>query len=49
MYMCIYICVWACVCVCASVAVISDSLGSHGPYTARLLCPWNSLGGYWSG
>ena len=44
MIMCVYTCVCMCVCVCVSCSVISDSLLSHGPYTARLLCPWNSLG-----
>ena len=27
----------------ASHSVVSDSLQSHGPQSARLLCPWNSL------
>ena len=31
-------------CVGVSYSVVSNSLRSHGLKTARLLCPWNSLG-----
>ena len=30
--------------VCVSHAVVSDSLQPYGLLSARLLCPWNSLG-----
>ena len=33
-----------CVCECVSHSVVSDSLGSHGLQTTRLLCPWDSPG-----
>ena len=40
--------VCVCVCVCIQLwinpSVAADSLGPHGLYPARLLCPWNSLG-----
>ena len=29
---------------CYVASVVSDSLWPHGPYPARLLCPWNSPG-----
>ena len=31
-------------CVCACHSVVPDSLRPHGPYLARLLCPWGSPG-----
>ena len=30
--------------VCVSHSVVSDSLRTHGLWSARLLCPWDSLG-----
>ena len=33
-----------CVCVCISCSVVSNSLQPHGPWSARLLCPWDSAG-----
>ena len=37
-----------CVCVCVSCSVVSNSLQPHGLQPARLLCPWNFPGNYWS-
>ena len=34
----------ACVCACLVTSVVSDSLQRHGPWPARLLCPWDSPG-----
>ena len=31
-------------CACAKLLVVSDSLRPHEPWTARLLCPWDSPG-----
>ena len=39
-----------CCCAVLSRSVMSNSLGPHGPQTARLLCPWRfSREEYWSG
>ena len=34
---------------CSVTSVMSDSLRPHGPWPARLLCPWDSPGKNWSG
>ena len=31
-------------CVCLVTSVVSDSLQPYGPWSARLLCPWDSPG-----
>ena len=36
--------------VCVSCLVVSDSLGPHGLWSTKLLCPWGfSRQQYWSG
>ena len=42
----LYMCVCVCVCVyaCQVTSVMSDSLWPYGPWSARLLCSWDSLG-----
>ena len=40
-YVCVRVCVCVCVCIqlCINPSVAADSLGPHGLYPARLLCP----------
>ena len=41
-------CVYIYVCTCSVTSVMTHSLQPHGLYPARLLCPWDFAGKYWS-